>query len=141
MVSVTDLIKDLTVAIPSIAAATMTITSTLNGVFKIENTNVKHILSWVVAVIGGVVFVFSGGLTFGLEPWMDYVLGALCGLCVGAMSNGIFDWPAVEKVFDALTAICTLTSKVPLGTPENTAKEDTPEEDTPEEDTPEDTKA
>ena len=137
MVSVTDLIKDLTVAIPSIAAATMTVTSAINGVFKIEKTNVKHIISWIVAVIGGVVFVLFNGLTFGLEPWMDYVLGAVCGLCVGAMSNGIFDWPAVEKVFDALTAICTLTSKVPLGTPENTAKPAAPQEDTPQEDTPE----
>jgi len=123
MVSVTDLIKDLTVAIPSIAAATMAVTSAINGVCKIENANAKHIISWVVAVIGGVVFVLFNGLTFGLQPWMDYLLGALCGLCVGAMSNGIFDWPAVKKVFDALTAICTLTSKPPLGTPENTAEE------------------
>ena len=137
MVSVTDLIKDLTVAIPSIAAATMTVTSAINGVFKIEKTNVKHIISWIVAVIGGVVFVLFNGLTFGLEPWMDYVLGAVCGLCVGAMSNGIFDWPAVEKVFDALTAICTLTSKVPLGTAKDTHE---PAEETTEE-TPEETKA
>jgi len=135
MVSVTDLIKDLTVAIPSIAAATMTVTSAIIGALKIEKTNVKHILSWIVAVIGGVVFVFFNGLTFGLEPWMDYALGAVCGLCVGAMSNGIFDWPAVEKFFNAISAICTLTSKTTLGTP----KEDTPEE--PAEEPAEDTKA
>jgi hypothetical protein len=107
MVSVIDLIKDLSVAIPSIAAATMTITSAINGKFKVENTNWKHAISWIVAVLAGLGFVAFNGLSFGFEPWKDYVLGGICGLCVGAMSNGIFDWPTVEKVFNGITALCT----------------------------------
>ena len=110
MVSVVDLIKDLTVAIPAIAAATLTITSTINGVCKVENPNAKHAISWIVAVLGGLGFVLFNGLSFGLEPWKDYLLGALCGLCVGAMSNGIFDWPLIKGIFDGLTALCTTKS-------------------------------
>ena len=40
-----------------------------------------------------------------LQQWADYLCGAACGLCVGGMANGFYDWPAIKAVFDAITNI------------------------------------
>lgn len=111
MVTVADLIKDLSVAIPAISTATMTITSAINGRFSVENPNIKRTISWVVAVLCGIGFVAFNGLEFGLQTWQNYLLGGLCGLCAGAMANGIFDWPFVKSIFNGLSALCTPKSK------------------------------
>jgi hypothetical protein len=35
----------------------------------------------------------------------NYVVGGVCGLIVGGAANGVYDWPAVAKIFDAITKL------------------------------------
>ena len=101
-VSVLDVIKQMTYVIPSIIAATCAITAAIKGVFDITNEKVNHLISWVVSVIGAEAFVLFQGLTFGLGGW-DYLVAGVCGIIVGASSNGIYDWEAIKKFFDAIS--------------------------------------
>lgn len=101
-----ELIKQLAYVIPIIMVASQTLTAALHGIFNIQNENVNHAISWVVAILCGLGFVAFNGLTFGFaQPWADYLCGAACGLCVGGMANGFYDWPAIKAVFDAITNI------------------------------------
>lgn len=102
-VTVIDLIKQFAVAVPAILVGTQTITAAIHGAFKIENANIVHAISWVVAVLAGLGFVAFNGLNFGLAPVWNYVLGGVAGLIVGGAANGWYDWPLVEKIFDAIT--------------------------------------
>ena len=103
-INVIDLIKQMTYVIPSIIAATCTLTAAIKGLFKIEKPSVAHIVSWVVAVLCAEGFVFFNGLTFGLGAW-DYAVGGVCGLIVGASANGVYDWESIKAIFDAITRI------------------------------------
>ena len=102
-VTIVDLLKQMAIAIPSILVGTQTITAAIHGIFKIENTNIVHAISWIIAVLGGLGFVAFNGLTFGLPTWADYVVGGICGLIVGGTSTGFYDWPAISKIFDSIT--------------------------------------
>jgi len=103
MITVIDVLKQMAYVIPSVMVGTQAITAAIHGAFKIENKNWVHAISWIVAVLAGVAFVGFNGLDFGVTTWLNYVLGALCGLIVGGASNGVYDWPAVAKIFDAIT--------------------------------------
>ena len=105
-VSVIDLIKQMTYVIPSIIAATCTITAAIHGIFKIEKPWVNHLISWVISILCALGFVALNGLTFGLGGW-DYAIGAVCGLITGAAANGVYDWEAIQAFFDAITNIFT----------------------------------
>jgi len=99
-----ELIKQLAVAIPIIMVASQTLTAAIHGIFNINNQNVNHAVSWIVAIICGIGFVAFNGLTFGLpQVWQNYLCGGLCGVCVGGMANGWYDWPAIKAIFDAIT--------------------------------------
>ena len=102
---VIDLLKQLGIAIPSIMVGAQAITAAIHGAFNITNKNWVHAISWVVAVLAGVGFVAFNGLDFGVATAWNYVLGGVCGLIVGGMSNGWYDWPPIAKVFDAITAL------------------------------------
>lgn len=102
-VTVIDLIKQLALAVPSIMVGTQAITAAIHGAFKIENKNIVHAISWIVAVLAGLGFVAFNGLDFGLAPAWNYVLGGIAGLIVGGTANGVYDWPPVSKIFDAIT--------------------------------------
>lgn len=99
MITVLDLIKQVSVAVPSIIAGTMVLTGAINGAFNIQNNNVKHIISWVVAVISAIATCYCGGLEFGLGGW-DYALAAATGLLAGGASNGVYDWPSISNIID-----------------------------------------
>jgi len=104
MVTVLDVIKDLAIAIPTIMVGTQAITAAIHGIFKIENDNINHAISWIVAILAAIGFVAFNGLNFGFEKvWVNYLLGGLCGLVVGGMSNGFYDWPHIKSLFDAIT--------------------------------------
>lgn len=102
-VTVIDLLKQLVFVIPSILVGTQAITAAIHGAFKINNKNIVHAISWIIAVLTGLGFVAFNGLTFGLPIWADYVAGGICGLIVGGAANGWYDWPAISKIFDAIT--------------------------------------
>lgn len=104
-VSVIDLLKQMAVAVPSILVGTQTITAAIHGAFKIESKNWVHAISWIVAILAGLGFVAFNGLDFGLPVAWNYVVGGICGLIVGGAANGVYDWPAVGKVFDVITSL------------------------------------
>lgn len=104
-VTVIDLLKQMAVAIPSIMVGTQAITAAIHGAFRITNKNAVHALSWIIATLAGLGFVAFNGLDFGLPEVWNYVVGGVCGLIVGGAANGVYDWPAVAKIFDAITAL------------------------------------
>jgi Na+/citrate or Na+/malate symporter len=99
IITVLDLIKQMSVLVPSIIAGTMVLTGLINGAFNIQNNNAKHIISWVIAVVGALVTCATGGMVFGFGAW-DYALAATVGLVAGGASNGVYDWPAVSNIID-----------------------------------------
>ena len=111
-VLIVELIKQLLIAVPSIMLGTQTITAAIHGVFNITNANWVHAISWVVSVLAGLGFVAFGGLTFGLAPVWNYVLGGVAGLLSGAAANGVYDWPVVANIFDAITKLFQKKEKV-----------------------------
>ena len=110
-VTVISVLKQMAIAIPSILVGTQTITAAIHGAFKIENKNWVHAISWIVATLAGLGFVAFKGLDFGLPVVWNYVVGGICGLIVGGCSNGWFDWPWIEKIFDAITRLFGGTDK------------------------------
>lgn len=104
-VTVIELLKQMAVAIPSILVGTQAITAAIHGAFRIENKNAVHAVSWIVAVLAGLGFVAFNGLDFGLPTVWNYVVGGVCGLIVGGTANGVYDWPLVAKIFDAITTL------------------------------------
>lgn len=104
-VSVIDLLKQMAVVVPSILVGTQAITAAIHGAFNIKNKNWVHAISWIVAILGGVAFVAFNGLDFGVAKVWNYVLGGVCGVIVGGAANGVYDWPAVAKIFDAITSL------------------------------------
>lgn len=101
-ITVADLLKQMSIAIPSIITATMTLTSAIHGIFDIKKDWVNHLISWLLSVAIAEAFVACNGLTFGLGGW-DYAIGAVCGIIVGACSNGIYDWQSIKSMFDIIT--------------------------------------
>ena len=101
---VLSLLTQMGIAVGSILVGTQVITAAIHGAFNIENDNVNHWISWIVATLAGLGFVQFNGLTFGLGGW-DYLVGGICGLMAGAAANGFYDWPKVKKIFDAITDV------------------------------------
>ena len=102
-VTIIGVLKQVAIAIPSIMVGTQAITAAIHGAFKIVDKNLVHAISWIVAILGGLGFVAFNGLDFGLATWANYVLGGVCGLIIGGAANGFYDWPAISKIFDAIT--------------------------------------
>ena len=104
-ITIIDLLKQMAVAVPSILVGTQAITAAIHGAFNVENKNIVHAISWVIALLAGLGFIAFNGLDFGLPTVWNYVLGGVCGLLTGAAANGVYDWPAVSKIFDAITSL------------------------------------
>ena len=102
---VVELLKQLLIAVPSIMLGTQTITAAIHGIFNITDENWVHGISWAVSILAGLGFVAFNGLTFGLAPVWNYVLGGVAGLLSGAAANGVYDWPVVANIFDAITKL------------------------------------
>ena len=102
-VTVVEVLKQMAYVIPSILLGTQTITAAIHGAFNISNKNVVHAISWIVAILGSIAFVAFNGLDFGVATAWNYVLGGVCGVIVGGAANGVYDWPAVARIFDAIT--------------------------------------
>ena len=99
VISVLDLIKQMAIDVPSIIAGGMVVTGMINAAFNIQKANVKHIISWIVAVVAALVTCASGGMEFGHGGW-DYAIAAAVGLVAGGASNGLYDWPAISNIID-----------------------------------------
>lgn len=77
----------------------MLITGMINGAFYIQNNNVKHWISWIVAVIGTICTCACDGMVFGFGNW-DYALAVVVGLVAGCASNGVYDWPTISNIIN-----------------------------------------
>lgn len=102
-VTVASVLQQLSIAVPSIIVATNTLTAAIHGIFNIQNPKIVHIVSWVLGVVTGLLFVLCNGLTFGLAPWADYLVGGVAGLIAGAASNGVYDWEKIKNLLDLIT--------------------------------------
>lgn len=95
------ILKQLLIIVPTIIASTTVITGVINGALNVEKGNVKHLISWLVAIVLGILSVLTGSITIGLG-YIDYIIGALFGLVAGGAANGLYDWPAISNVIDNL---------------------------------------
>lgn len=100
------LVKQLCIAVPSMVVGTQTLTAAIKGIFKIENSKVNRILSWVLAALVGVGFVAFNGLAIVTSPiWVNYVFGVVAGLVAGIEANGLYDLNGIWSLFNAITNI------------------------------------
>lgn len=120
-ITVVELLKQLAVAVPSILAGVMLVTSAIDEGFNITNKNWRHAISWILAVVTAVIFTATGQLTFGLGGW-DYAISVVFGVIAGGAANGIYDWPAVTKIIDAFGKLFVPKSRKQSQEPEPAAE-------------------
>lgn len=96
-----EIINQLLIIMPTIIVSTTIITGVINGAFNVTKGNVKHIISWIVAVLCGISCVLLGDLSFGFGNY-DYLIGGIFGLFAGGASNGLYDWSAIANAVDKL---------------------------------------
>jgi len=111
LITVAGLIKQMIIAMPSIIALTMALTSAFNGIVKITNPTAKKVVSWVIAVLAGAGFAVSGGLTMFAEPVANIIAGAVFGLVAGGAANGVYEWSAIENFFKLIEGLFNPTIK------------------------------
>ena len=100
------LVKQLSIAVPSIVVSTQTLTASLKGIFKIENSELNRAISWLMAVLVGIGFVAFNGLAIVTAPiWVNYVFGAIAGFLAGVASNGFYDLNGIWNFFNAITNV------------------------------------
>lgn len=99
IITALDLIKQMSVSVPTIIAGTTVLTGLINGAFNISNQNIKHLISWVIAVVGALLCCATENMVFGLGNW-DYALSGVVGLVAGGASNGVYDWPIISNIID-----------------------------------------
>lgn len=98
-----DILTQIGICVPSIMAATSLITSAISGAFDIDSKkNLRHALTWIIAICSGILFKVVGTFDFGLTGWpgWEYIISAAFGLFAGAASNGFYDWNAVKVIID-----------------------------------------
>ena len=99
---ITTLVSQLFIAASTTIIGTQTLTSTINGIFKINQKWARHLVSWLVALAIALGFVATGGISFGLPyVWAEYLAGAIAGILAGGAANGLYDWKHIKAIFDA----------------------------------------
>ena len=98
VISVLDLIKQIAIAVGVISGSSV-LTGIVNAAMNIQNTTVKHIISWVLPIAVGLLLCATGTISFGYGDW-DYLASAAAGALVGGASNGVYDWPAISSIID-----------------------------------------
>ncbi len=105
LITVSTLLKYLMVVVPSIIAGNTVLTGIVNGAFNVEKGWVKHTISWILAILAGVVTALSGGLPVFASMTANVIFGAICGLFAGGASNGLYDWQAIGNLIDQFYAL------------------------------------
>ena len=98
--TVFELLKQIAIAVGIISASSLT-TGLINASINIQNKTVKHIVSWVVPIVVGLLLCACGTIEFGYGYW-DYLAAAASGALVGGASNGLYDWTFVSNLIDKL---------------------------------------
>ena len=82
-----------------IISVSSVLTGLLNAVANIQNKKVKHVVSWVVPIVAGLILCATNAISFGYGGW-DYLMAAASGALVGGASNGLYDWEVVSNFID-----------------------------------------
>lgn len=98
METVLEVIRQIAIAAGIISGSSV-LTGLLNAAMNIQNTTVKHIVSWAIPIIAGLILCATNAISFGYGGW-DYLMAAFSGAVVGGASNGLYDWPAVSNIID-----------------------------------------
>lgn len=93
-----EVIKQIAIAVGIISGSSV-LTGLVNAAANVHNTTVKHIISWVIPIVAGIILCATNVLSFGYGGW-DYLMSAFSGAVVGGASNGLYDWPAVSEIID-----------------------------------------
>ena len=96
--TVLEVLKSIAIAVGTISGSSV-LTGITNAAMNIQNNTVKHIISWVAPILVGLLLCATGAITFGYSDW-DYLMSAVAGAGVGAMSNGLYDWKTVSNLID-----------------------------------------
>ena len=98
--SVLDLIKQIMIAVGVISGSSV-LTGLVNAAMNIQNKTVKHIVSWALPILVGLLLCATGAISFGYGGW-DYLAAAAAGALVGGASNGLYDWTFISNLIDKL---------------------------------------
>ena len=96
--SVLDLIKQIMIAVGVISGSSV-LTGLVNAAMNIQNKTVKHIVSWALPILVGLLLCATGTISFGYGSW-DYLAAAASGALVGGASNGLYDWTFISNLID-----------------------------------------
>ena len=95
-----EVLKQIAIAVGIISGSSV-LTGLVNAAANIQNSTVKHVISWVIPIVAGVILCASNVLSFGYGGW-DYLMSAFAGAVVGGASNGLYDWPTISSIIDKL---------------------------------------
>ena len=98
--SVFELLKQIAIAVGIISGSSL-LTGLVNAAMNIQNNTIKHIISWVIPIVVGLVLCAAGTISFGYGNW-DYLAAASAGALVGGASNGLYDWTFISNIIDKL---------------------------------------
>ena len=98
METILEVLRQIAIAAGIISGSSV-LTGLLNAAMNIQNTTVKHIVSWAIPIIAGLILCATNAISFGYGGW-DYLMAAFSGAVVGGASNGLYDWPAVSNIID-----------------------------------------
>lgn len=96
--TILEVVKQIAIAVGIISGSSV-LTGLVNALTNVQNTTVKHIISWVIPIVAGLILCATNVLSFGYGGW-DYLMSAFSGAVVGGASNGLYDWPAVSNLID-----------------------------------------
>lgn len=96
--AVLEVIKQIAIAVGIISGSSV-LTGLLNAAMNVQNSTVKHIVSWALPIVFALLFCAFGTISFGYGYW-DYLMAAFAGAVVGGASNGLYDWPSISNIID-----------------------------------------
>jgi len=85
--------------LPILSSITVTVTGIINSKFNITKGFLPQLISWIVGAVLGVGGWYFDYVQVGDPTWLSVVV--LCG-CIGLVSNGIYDVPAIKSLVDKL---------------------------------------
>ena len=95
-----EVLKQIAIGVGIISGSSV-LTGLVNALANVQNATVKHIISWAIPIVTGIILCATGVLSFGFGGW-DYLMAAASGALVGGASNGLYDWPKISNLIDKL---------------------------------------
>lgn len=93
-----EVVKQIVIGVGIISGSSV-LTGLVNALANVQNKTVKHIISWAIPIVTGIILCATGVLSFGYGGW-DYLMAAASGALAGGASNGLYDWKCVSSIID-----------------------------------------